>query len=111
MDQKRAPVRLDTLSARMVAERVAARAVARLAARGVRAVVSGSLADGRFKAHSDIDLLVLDDGGLDIAEIVSIADADAEGLPVDVVLARLARPSVLKTMLEKARHAAPHPDH
>lgn len=112
MENELSSPRAEALRARQArAESVAARAVARLAAHGVRAVVTGSLADGRFKEHSDVDLLVLDDGGLDMAEIVCIADEDAEGLPIDVVLARTARPTVLKTMLEKARNAEPHPGH
>lgn len=88
----------ETLYARRSAERqetAAARARAALralAAQGVEAGVVGSLARGEMRPHSDVDFLILDEGGLDWNEIARTVERCMGDLPVDVVLLRWVRP-------------------
>jgi predicted nucleotidyltransferase len=108
MDQKRAQTPLDTRSARrVVAERVAHDVLSTLADMGVHAVLTGSVAEGRVRAHSDVDILILDNGGLEDVPVLLAAEKAAKGFPVDVVWAKYLRAHVLESMLAKVKpHAA-----
>jgi len=112
MDQKRALTRLDTPSGRraearrVVAERVAHDVLGTLAEMGVHAVLTGSVAEGRVRAHSDVDILVLDNGGLEDVPVLLAAEKAAKGFPVDVVWAKYLRAHVLDSMLAKVKHHA-----
>ena len=56
-----------------------------LAALGVRAVVTGSLARGAFSAHSDIDLLVIECPTRLKYAIEGIVEDALDGRPFDVI--------------------------
>jgi predicted nucleotidyltransferase len=51
--------------------------IERLAGAGAEAAVIGSLARGRFRAHSDVAFLVLDPGPLTDGEIIGIVETAA----------------------------------
>jgi predicted nucleotidyltransferase len=108
----RPPTRWDLARRRLADRRRAAaveaarRAVAVLAARGVRALVFGSLARGDFAPHSDVDLLVVHcPEGLHYRIEAAVEDVMA-GLPFDVVyLDELPEPARAEA-LEEAMDAA-----
>jgi predicted nucleotidyltransferase len=64
---------------------LAARALRRLAERGVEARLIGSLARGDFLLHSDVDLLVLRCPAELRHGIEELVEETLEGLPFDVV--------------------------
>lgn len=80
--------------------RAAARDVlARLREAGVSAKLFGSAARGDMHADSDIDLLVLDRGGVPALDVVEIAEQAAAGrVAVDVVFAEHTHPEVVASM-------------
>ncbi|MBX9699491.1 MAG: nucleotidyltransferase domain-containing protein [Acetobacteraceae bacterium] len=82
-------------------------AAALAAARGARLVVFGSLAEGRFRRHSDLDL-ALEGPGEDLAELaVAIADAVVgHDIGVDVVRLDQAPPRLLARIREHGRDPA-----
>lgn len=92
---------------RVVAERVAHDVLSILADMGVHAVLTGSVAEGRVRAHSDVDILILDNGGLEDVPVLLAAEKAAKGFPVDVVWAKYLRAHVLESMLAKGHHAPP----
>lgn len=108
MEQAAAPSLLDAIFARraearrVAAERVAGDVLGALSALGVRAVLTGSVAEGRVRGHSDVDILILDNGGLDDVPVLLAAERAARGFPVDVVWAKYLKPHVLDDMLGKA---------
>ena len=71
----------------------AADALRALAEAGIAARVAGSLADGRFGLHSDIDFLVLSDTSP--VEVVRLVEPFVGAFGFDVVMARDLRPSAL----------------
>lgn len=104
--------RIEALFARRASERrrramaLAGRALARLRASGVKAIVVGSLAAGGFRADSDVDLLVEDRGGLSESRILDIVEAEMKGFPFDVTFADRADRSLVAAMREEARRGA-----
>jgi predicted nucleotidyltransferase len=70
---------------------------------GGRAAVTGSLADGRFALHSDIDFLVLDTGGISDGRILRAVEEEIGDLPFDLLWLDRLRPEIAADMLEKAR--------
>jgi predicted nucleotidyltransferase len=92
------PTRLEALHARRAAERRAValpRAIAALEdlrARGVDAGVIGSLARDRMREHSDVDFLVLDQGGVHWNDVVAIIERHTRPLPIHVVFGDSVRP-------------------
>ena len=75
----------DTRAREARARVLAARALRRLAERGVEARVIGSLARGDFLLHSDVDLLVLRCPAELRYGIEGLVEETLEGLPFDVV--------------------------
>jgi predicted nucleotidyltransferase len=75
----------DTRAREARARVLAARALRRLAERGVEARVIGSLARGDFLLHSDVDLLVLRCPPELRYRIEGLVEDTLEGLPFDVV--------------------------
>lgn len=66
---------------------------------GVSMVVGGSLARDRVQAHSDVDFLILDDGGLSYGRILAEVEDIMRGFPFDLVpLADLPAPSQARMM-------------
>jgi DNA-binding XRE family transcriptional regulator/predicted nucleotidyltransferase len=104
--------RIEALFARRAAGRrrramaLAGRALARLRASGVKAIVVGSLAAGRFRADSDVDLLVEDRGALSESRILDIVEAEMEGFPFDVTFAERADRTLAAAMRNEARRGA-----
>ena len=100
---------------RRVAVDRALQALDRLRARGVEARVTGSLAQGRFGTHSDVDLLILElpDEALRY-RIETDVEAVMGDIPFDVIyLDELQPPTLRQRMLEKAvdrAHLAGHRD-
>lgn len=70
---------------RRVAARLALDALDALEAVGVRSVVVGSLARGRFLGHSDVDLFVEDRNGLTPEAVVGIVERAMGDFPFDVI--------------------------
>lgn len=105
--------RIERLMASRVAERRveatgrAEAACSRLRALGVDVVVTGSLADGSFAVHSDVDLLVLDEAGISAGRILREVEDAMDGFPFDLVWLAHLRPEVAATMLEKAFGCVP----
>lgn len=83
---------------RAQAERATALILERLAELGVTAELVGSLRDGGFRAHSDIDVLVLDRGGLGMGRILSEAELLSPTVPVDVIFAEVMDPGRIAVM-------------
>lgn len=75
--------RLDDYRSRAVAGAQAATAA--LAELGVRAIVTGSLARGKFNIYSDVDLLVTSCPRRLKYRIESIVEDTLEGMPFDVI--------------------------
>jgi predicted nucleotidyltransferase len=75
----------DTKERAAKARRVARRALAALAARGVEARLVGSLARGDFMLHSDVDILVVRCPEELRYQIEGLVEDRMEGLPFDVV--------------------------
>jgi predicted nucleotidyltransferase len=75
----------DTRAREARARVLAARALRRLAERGVEARVIGSLAQGDFLLHSDVDFLVLRCPDELRYGIEGLVEETLEGLPFDVV--------------------------
>jgi predicted nucleotidyltransferase len=90
--------KLEEILAHRAAERRAEalpRAIAALEAlreRGVDAGVIGSLARDRVREHSDVDFMVLDQGGVHWNDIVAIIERHTRPLPIDVVFLDSVRP-------------------
>lgn len=79
---------------------VARDVLARLREAGVSARLIGSAARGDMHAASDIDILVLDRGGVPALQVVEVAETAAEGRrKVDVVFAEYTRPEAVRWML------------
>lgn len=94
--------RIRTARRRAQAEACARSVLARLAGLGAKVVITGSLADGRFARHSDVDFLVLDSGGLSDGRLLCEVEDAMGGLPFDLLWIDRLRPEVAATMLEKA---------
>ena len=74
--------------------------IARLAERGVKARIIGSLALGKFRQTSDVDILVEDPGALKESQIERIVRTAMRDFPFDVIYAR-------KIPLRLRKHLAP----
>lgn len=85
------------------AEQVAADVLAALAAEGVKAVLTGSVARGTATRFADVDILILDSGPLSDGAAMRLVERSAKGFPVDTLWAKHLRPEVLAGMLEDTR--------
>lgn len=96
-----------TLAKRSAAATAAGHEAARAVLDGLRragAVVKlvGSAARGRMRPGSDIDVLVLDRGGMAPIELVARAERAAAGWTVDVIFAEHTDPVALELFLTEA---------
>jgi predicted nucleotidyltransferase len=107
-DTSRRATRLERLfEGRANERRKTATALARatlraLHSRGITARVVGSLAQGKFRAESDIDYLIEDRAGVPEGDVVGIIEVSMRGFPFDAVFAERADPRLLKMMREEA---------
>lgn len=96
---------------RREAARLALAALEALERAGVRAVVVGSLARGRFLGHSDVDLFVEDRGALAPEAVVAIVERAMGDFPFDVIFGDRVpdadRPFILERTLDAADLRAP----
>jgi predicted nucleotidyltransferase len=74
-------------------------ALAALGARGVKARLIGSLANDRFKLHSDVDILILDAAGFSDGRIYDIVTDHVKSAPVDLVFADRQSPESLELLV------------
>jgi predicted nucleotidyltransferase len=86
-------IRDRTTARRRAAAAAAAAALRALRENGVEACVAGSLADGRFGLHSDVDLLVFSD--VPATDVLRLVEPSLAGFDIDVVMARDLSPSAL----------------
>ena len=75
------------------------RALAELHARGVEVGVVGSLANGTFIKHSDVDFMIKDFGDMTESAAVRVIFDCVRSVPVDVVLMRRVTPAFLDDLL------------
>jgi len=83
------------------------RALRRLAARGVRARLAGSLAKGSFRADSDVDFLIERRGRLSRPEVVALIESCMAGFPFDAIFSEGTDPALLALMRQEAERGAP----
>lgn len=117
MAQAAPETRLDRLfreraeARRREAARLALEALDALERAGVRAVVVGSLARGRFLGHSDVDLFVEERGGLSPESVIAIVERTMGDFPFDVLFGDRVpdadRPFILERTLRAADLRAP----
>lgn len=73
---------------------------------GVQAGIVGSLARGTFKAHSDVDFLILELAGTSASEVIAIIEPAMGGLPFDVIFRETVAAADLPELLEEAVYAS-----
>lgn len=83
----------------------ARRAVAALEQRGVKALVTGSLADNSFDFHSDVDFLILQCPREMKYVLEGIVEDALGSIPFDVIYLEEVAPRKLRSFTEKARRA------
>jgi predicted nucleotidyltransferase len=106
MTRLEALLRRSTDQRRRHAVAAARRAMERLSDLGVEVRVIGSLAAGGFKAHSDVDLLVVRCPPELRYAIEGVVEDEMGGLPFDVVYLDEISPPDRMALLEEARDAA-----
>jgi predicted nucleotidyltransferase len=82
-------------------------AIAALRERGVTALLSGSLVDGKFGASSDIDLLITQCPRSLKYAIEGIVEDHLPGFTFDVIYLDEAPPWLASSLLSKARDLSP----
>ena len=117
MSQAASEPRIDRLfrdraeARRREAARLALCALDVLELAGVRAVVVGSLARGRFLGHSDVDLFIDERNGLAPETVVGIVERVMGDFPFDVIfgdrVSAADRPFILERSLRAADLRAP----
>lgn len=112
MAQAAPETRLDRLlreraeARRREAARLALDALNALERAGVRAVVVGSLARGRFFGHSDVDLFVDDRGALAPEVVIAIVERAMGDFPFDVIFGDRVPAADRRFILERTLDAA-----
>lgn len=86
---------------------LAQRTLRRLAARGVRARVVGSLAKGDFRADSDVDFLIERRGRLSRTEIIAAIESGMQEFPFDAIFSDRVDPKLLALIREEAQRGPP----
>lgn len=87
---------------RAIAVAAARRAVAALERKQVGALITGSLADGGFDMHSDIDFLIVECPRHMKYALEGIVEDALGGLPFDVIYIDDVAPRKLRSFTEKA---------
>lgn len=86
--------------------RRARRAIGTLEAMGARAVLAGSMARDDFHAGSDVDLVILDDGGVAWIELFHAAEDAMRDMRFDLIHIADVRPDQRPRLLETTLDAS-----
>ena len=78
-------------------------AIVALTALGVKAAIIGSTIHGRINTQSDLDILVLDEAGVDPLLILRTVESLTD-LPVDLVFAKETDPRAVAIMMREASY-------